>query len=405
MSAGKKILCLFPKYYPYTKYEVHVDNEVRVLSNHFDKIIVFPQIKDLEIRDLPKNVEVDNSFVNGDKVEKLGIGEFVGSIFMVVAELFKGKFLTKLKFFGRDLAVFVQKRREANKLIKIIQHRNLENASYYSVWLNDWALVLSLVRKKSMINKFFTRAHGYDMYDERRKSGYVPFKKFIVNYADSITCIAPQGKEYLTKQFPSFSSKIQYLPLGVFDKGNNPFDSTDFTIASVSNINAVKRVHLIIESLRLVKRPITWYHFGDGELMSKITESAKSLPSNVTVHLKGRIGSPELMHFYATHPVTAYLLVSESEGLPVAIQEAMSFGIPVIATNVGGVPQIVDNENGLLLSRDFNPSELAAILENLPESKLNTLTNRENVKQKWRSSFEAELNYGKFATHILSFPS
>lgn len=41
--------------------------------------------------------------------------------------------------------------------------------------------------------------------------------------------------------------------------------------------------------------------------------------------------------------------MSDSEGIPVSIMEAMSFGIPVIARNVGGMSEIVNEENGLLL--------------------------------------------------------
>lgn len=44
--------------------------------------------------------------------------------------------------------------------------------------------------------------------------------------------------------------------------------------------------------------------------------------------------------------------MSDSEGIPVSIMEAMSFGIPVIARNVGGMSEIVNEENGLLLEND-----------------------------------------------------
>ena len=45
-------------------------------------------------------------------------------------------------------------------------------------------------------------------------------------------------------------------------------------------------------------------------------------------------------------PVDLFLTVSANEGIPVSIMEAQSFGIPVIATDVGGISEIVNNVNG-----------------------------------------------------------
>jgi len=44
----------------------------------------------------------------------------------------------------------------------------------------------------------------------------------------------------------------------------------------------------------------------------------------------------DVLNYYASNPVDVFINTSSSEGLPVSIMEAMSFGIPVIATNVGG---------------------------------------------------------------------
>ena len=59
-----------------------------------------------------------------------------------------------------------------------------------------------------------------------------------------------------------------------------------------------------------------------------------------------------------------FINVSSTEGIPVSIMEAMSFGIPVIATAVGGTPEIVNNENGYLLSKDPSAKELAEVIQN-----------------------------------------
>ena len=55
----------------------------------------------------------------------------------------------------------------------------------------------------------------------------------------------------------------------------------------------------------------------------------------------------------------AYILPSYTEGLPVSILEAMSYGKPILATPVGGIPEVVI-DNGIL----FQPGDLSAILQN-----------------------------------------
>ena len=58
----------------------------------------------------------------------------------------------------------------------------------------------------------------------------------------------------------------------------------------------------------------------------------------------------------------AYVLPSYKEGLPMSILEAMSHGLPILATNVGGIPELVENGvNGFL----FSPGDIVAIQESI----------------------------------------
>ena len=68
------------------------------------------------------------------------------------------------------------------------------------------------------------------------------------------------------------------------------------------------------------------------------------------------------------HEVNGFILPSYNEGLPVCILEAMSFGLPIIATRVGGIPEIMeDGVNGFLFERgdkDAMKSAMMAYIEN-----------------------------------------
>lgn len=56
-----------------------------------------------------------------------------------------------------------------------------------------------------------------------------------------------------------------------------------------------------------------------------------------------------------------YILPSYNEGLPISILEAMSYGMPIITTPVGGIPEIVDNTNGMLVKPGDNESIFKAM--------------------------------------------
>jgi glycosyltransferase involved in cell wall biosynthesis len=81
------------------------------------------------------------------------------------------------------------------------------------------------------------------------------------------------------------------------------------------------------------------------------------------IKLNGFVDNKNLIKFYQSQPVDLFLNVSASEGLPVSIMEALSFGIPVIATDVGGTSELVNENNGQLIPANFDINELAYSIE------------------------------------------
>ena len=84
--------------------------------------------------------------------------------------------------------------------------------------------------------------------------------------------------------------------------------------------------------------------------------------------------------------------------------EAMSFGIPAIATIVGGVSEIVTHEvNGILLTPNPTSEEIATAIKQT--AKLNEIQKtalRQNAYNTWNEKFNADKNYSNFVSEILS---
>ncbi|MEO8079832.1 MAG: glycosyltransferase, partial [Caldimonas sp.] len=117
------------------------------------------------------------------------------------------------------------------------------------------------------------------------------------------------------------------------------------------------------------------------------------------VDLAGQRDNREVREHYATKPVDAFVLLSEQEGLPVSIQEAMSAGIPIVATAVGGVAEAVGADNGVLLGPDPALADVVDALERVVvgADAASTAAWRQASRQRWERDFDAERNHSRFA--------
>jgi len=147
---------------------------------------------------------------------------------------------------------------------------------------------------------------------------------------------------------------------------------------------------------------ITWVHFGDGPKLAEVKALAlEILSSNITFEFKGRVTNKEVLTWYTENNPSLFINVSTTEGIPVSIMEAMSFGIPVIATDVGGCSEIVNNENGMLLPKNPEISLISnIILKFLNLSDETKIKLNRDVIISWSNNFESEKNYPAFIRNI-----
>src|SRR5699024_10192472 len=99
----------------------------------------------------------------------------------------------------------------------------------------------------------------------------------------------------------------------------------------------------------------------------------------------------ELKSIYQNSYFELFINTSEDEGLPVSIMEAFSYGIPAIATDVGGTSEIVHEGNGLLIEKEIRPIEIAQKIEALFPSTI--ASKRENAFRTWKNAFNSEAKY------------
>lgn len=247
-----------------------------------------------------------------------------------------------------------------------------ESIVLYSYWMYEVAYLATRLKEHFPYCKFVTRCHGYDLYEERHPNGYLPFRNYILKNVDRVFPISENGKEYLKKLYgDEIGAKTEIARLGTIRKAKIPVKQEredSIVLVSCSNLVDVKRVHLIINAFMNCRHKVHWYHFGAGELREKLEAQAKEFPVHVKCTFMGYQANEDVQKFYAEHYIDAFINVSQSEGIPVSVMEAESYGIPIIATNVGGTAEIVhDKKNGVLLDVGFTNNDLLDAIDEVVE--------------------------------------
>lgn len=282
-----------------------------------------------------------------------------------------------------------------------------KNPILYFYWGDNLAWTIPYLKKeiKNKDLKIIIRLHGSDLY-ENLKHNYAPLRSAIFFAVDTIVPISEHGYNYIFNKYSKFSAKVFLSRLGVFDNGLNyniQNLNNEFTIVSVSNVVALKRLNLLFDALQKTQSNITWHHFGDGVLMNDLNNAIKNKRQGLNVILHGYVSNQSLINFYQKQQVDLFVNVSSSEGLPVSIMEALSFGIPVIATDVGGSSELVSDKVGELISSNFSTESLGQNIEkvlNLNSEELLLL--RSNARSIFELKVNAKINYLLFYKKIIN---
>lgn len=135
-------------------------------------------------------------------------------------------------------------------------------------------------------------------------------------------------------------------------------------LGTVGRLNEVKRQDRLIRAFSKASGVILGAHLllvGDGPLIDDLRDLAAGLGLADRVHFVGYQLHPE--KYLAT--MDLFALTSRSEGMPLAVLEAWAAGIPVIASRVGGLPEMVDHGRTGLLFDQEDEEGLAGLLVSL----------------------------------------
>ena len=171
-----------------------------------------------------------------------------------------------------------------------------------------------------------------------------------LNRADIICATSNTIKDYL---FPITTKNIKVIPFGVdtnvfFKKTvQSLFDKTSFVIGCIKALESLYNVDVLIKSfsvlkLRHIDKSLKLLIIGVGSQENELKQLVKNLKLEDDVIFTGRIPFSEVSNYFNMIDVLANL--SDYESFGVSVIEAMACEKPVIATNTGGLKEIIENQ-------------------------------------------------------------
>jgi colanic acid/amylovoran biosynthesis glycosyltransferase len=211
--------------------------------------------------------------------------------------------------------------------------------------------------------------------------------KLKVERSAFVQCISEDGRrEVLRIVGEKCGHKVKVLHMGVRLPDTPPPQLRPprpvFVIACPANLVPKKGHRFLIEACALLwekgVRNFKCLIIGDGPLEGELRRQVAQLGVEEVVSFVGRLPHGNLMQMYEQGEVDAVLLPSivtedgEKEGIPVALMEAMAYGIPVISTETGGIPELLNGGAGILVPQGSSQALAEAIIEIMRNEGLRT---------------------------------
>lgn len=228
---------------------------------------------------------------------------------------------------------------------KCIVH--IHTSHYWGFW-QDASLVLI---SKLFSKKVILHMHGAQFDNFYLKGGFLTKKliRFVLSKPEKNIVLSKSWYQFFRHKIKIDNLILLHNAIETAETGLNHTKENGTNVMFVGSLDKRKGLYDVVPLAikRLSAENINFIFIGQGDL-----EYLKSYYRRIGIYNKcqfvGSISRHSLSDFYQKADI--FILPSHAEGLPMTLLETMSFGLPVIATDVGGIPEVVKNgENGFLI--------------------------------------------------------
>lgn len=213
--------------------------------------------------------------------------------------------------------------------------------------------------------------------------------------ASLVRFISEDGLSMARERGVSASDHVRVIHMGVEMPSVRPTPRGQVCLCPARLVE-VKGHHYLLEAWKKVRdlgAPARLWLAGDGPLRSALEAQATQLDIRDSVRFLGTVSHSALLEMYKSGVIALTVLPSVDlgngghEGIPVALMEAMSYGVPVIGTRAGGTTELIRNGTGLVVE-PANVAELVTAIQ----STLDHPKNAQRLGDRGRCHVEKEFN-------------
>ena len=261
------------------------------------------------------------------------------------------------------------------KLVKVLREYQPDIVHTRSWAGVDGALATALARKPKLVHSEHGRNLPYIHFEPVKRK---VIRRCIYQLADQVFTVSEEMRQYFCRETGFDTARVSVLPNGIDIQkldAVTPVDvqavraefglaADDCVIGTVARFQETKDLPTLVQAFaqlwhaQKTRTGLRLLLVGDGDERARLEQLARALNVSEAMVITGlRHDVPRFLH-----AMDIFALPSLSEGLPGAVLEAMGAALPVVATNIATLPELVrEGENGFL----FNVKDSAALAERL----------------------------------------
>ncbi len=255
-----------------------------------------------------------------------------------------------------------------SKLVDVVKYEKLDvlHVHYAIPHASAAYMAKQILQTQGIKIPFITTLHGTDITLVGKDPSFEPVITFSINQSDIVTAVS-ENLKLETNQLFKIQKNIQVVPnfinIEEYQMNQNQYYKKRYApngekiICHVSNFRKVKRIGDVIKTFNVVAEKIKTKLIlvGDGPERNQLERQARKSKFNKHIYFLGNLKSTkEVLNIS-----DLFLLPSSKESFGLAALEAMACKVPIVATNTGGIPEVVENKYSGFLSEVGNIEKMA----------------------------------------------
>jgi glycosyltransferase involved in cell wall biosynthesis len=260
-------------------------------------------------------------------------------------------------------------------LVRLLRTAPIDVVHAHMFTTNVWSAVIGRVCRVPTI---ITHEHTWSFRGQPLRR--LLDREVVGRLSDAVLTVSREDRRRMIELEGLSPAKVRYIPIGL-PQFESPSETKTRSfpaippgspvVAAVGRLERQKRLDVLVRATAILAEShpsICVVLAGSGSQAGALAALARELNVHEHVLFPGRIDRGAVRELLAVADVAA--LSSDFEGSPLAVMEYMAAGKPVVATNVGGVPDLIDSDSGILIEPGDERALAVALARLLDDAEL-----------------------------------